>query len=41
MDGNKAANAYFKCRPSEKVEEVYVELEQLGWDLKEVSKRGR
>ena len=34
VDGYKASNAYFKYRPSDNVEAVYNDLEQLSWDLK-------
>jgi hypothetical protein len=36
VDGHKATNAYFKYPASEKVQEVYEELERLSWDLRVV-----
>lgn len=34
VDGFKATNAYFKFQASDRVKEVYDELDKLSWDLR-------
>ena len=35
-DGYKARNAFFKYEPSDRVKDIYAELDVLSWDLKDV-----